>query len=150
MQKSIPTIAELQELSSQIPERIPYLKMLVLFGSRATGNTKADSDWDFAVLCDEEKYNLYIEDHPLALFAIPGILGEIFKINSDKIDIVKLNYSSKLIAHFVARDGKVLYEESADEFEKFKQRVLLSNTEITMIRKNQLATIENFLQRSEV
>ncbi|MBD2391368.1 nucleotidyltransferase domain-containing protein [Aphanizomenon flos-aquae NRERC-008] len=150
MQKSIPTIAELQELSSQIPERIPYLKMLVLFGSRATGNTKADSDWDFAVLCDEEKYNLYIEDHPLALFAIPGILGEIFKINSDKIDIVKLNYSSKLIAHFVARDGKVLYEESADEFEKFKQRVLLSNTEITMIRKNQLATIENFLQRWEV
>ncbi|MBD2268679.1 MAG: type VII toxin-antitoxin system MntA family adenylyltransferase antitoxin [Dolichospermum sp.] len=150
MQNSIPTIAELQELSSQIPERIPYLKMLVLFGSRATGNTKADSDWDFAVLCDEEKYNLYIEDHPLALFAIPGILGEIFKINSDKIDIVKLNYSSKLIAHFVARDGKVLYEESADEFEKFKQRVLLSNTEITMIRKNQLATIENFLQRWEV
>lgn len=150
MQKSIPTIAELQELSSQIPERIPYLKMLVLFGSRATGNTKADSDWDFAVLCDEEKYNLYMEEHPLALFAIPGILGEIFKINSDKIDIVKLNYSSKLIAHFVARDGKVLYEESADEFEKFKQRVLLSNTEITMIRKNQLATIENFLQRWEV
>jgi predicted nucleotidyltransferase len=111
MQNSIPTIAELQELSSQIPERIPYLKMLVLFGSRATGNTKADSDWDFAVLCDEEKYNLYIEDHPLALFAIPGILGEIFKINSDKIDIVKLNYSSKLIAHFVARDGKVLYHK---------------------------------------
>jgi predicted nucleotidyltransferase len=150
MQNNTPTITELQKLSSQLTEKIPYLKMLVLFGSRETGNTKADSDWDFAVLCDEEKYNLYIEDHPLALFAIPGILGEIFKINSDKIDIVKLNYSSKLIAHFVARDGKVLYEESADEFEKFKQRVLLSNTEITMIRKNQLATIENFLQRWEV
>ncbi|MBD1211703.1 MAG: hypothetical protein H9534_02920 [Dolichospermum circinale Clear-D4] len=44
------------------------------------------------------------------------------KINSDKIDIVKLNHFSKLIAHFIARDGKVLYEESADEFEKFKQR----------------------------
>ncbi|MDB9537059.1 hypothetical protein PN451_14690 [Dolichospermum planctonicum CS-1226] len=72
------------------------------------------------------------------------------KINSDKIDIIKLNHFSKLIAHFIARDGKVLYEESADEFEKFKQRVLLNNTEITMIRKNQLATIENFLQRWEV
>jgi predicted nucleotidyltransferase len=150
MQNNTPTIIELRELSSQIHEKIPYLKMLVLFGSRATGNTKADSDWDFAVLCDEEKYNLYIQYHPLALFAIPGILGEIFKINSDKIDIVELNHFSKLIAHFIARDGKVLYEESADEFEKFKERVLLSNTKITMIRKNQLATIENFLQRWEV
>jgi predicted nucleotidyltransferase len=147
MQNSIPTIAELQELSSQIPERIPYLKMLVLFGSRATGNTKADSDWDFAVLCDEEKYNLYIEDHPLALFAIPGILGEIFKINSDKIDIVKLNYSSKLIAHFVARDGMALYEQESDEFDKFQQRVLLSNTEIKKIEKTKIENIENFLQR---
>jgi predicted nucleotidyltransferase len=121
--------------------------MLVLFGSRATGNTKADSDWDFAVLCDEEKYNLYIEDHPLALFAIPGILGEIFKINSDKIDIVKLNYSSKLIAHFVARDGMALYEQESDEFDKFQQRVLLSNTEIKKIEKTKIENIENFLQR---
>ena len=147
MQNSIPTIAELQELSSQIPERIPYLKMLVLFGSRATGNTKADSDWDFAVLCDEEKYNLYIEDHPLALFAIPGILGEIFKINSDKIDIVELNHCSKLIAHFIARDGMALYEQESDEFDKFQQRVLLSNTEIKKIEKTKIENIENFLQR---
>lgn len=150
MQNHTPTITELQELSSQIPEKIPYLKMLVLFGSRATGNTNANSDWDFAVLCDQEKYNLYIQDHPLAVFEIPGILGEMFKISSDKIDIVELNHCSKLIAHFVAHDGRVLYESKADEFEKFKQRVLLSNTEITMIRKNQLATIENFLQRWEV
>jgi uncharacterized protein len=147
MQNNTPTITEIQELSSQIPERIPYLKMLVLFSSRATGKTKDDSDWDFAVLCDEEKYNLYIQDHLLALFAIPGILGEIFKINSDNIDIVELNHCSKLIAHFVARDGKVLYENQADEFEKFKQRVLLSNAEIKKIERTKLENIDNFLQR---
>lgn len=147
MEDYTPTIRELHKLSSQISERIPYLKMLVLFGSRAIGNTKANSDWDFAVLCDEEKYNSYIKDNPLAAFAIPGILGEIFKINSDKIDIVELNHCSKLIAHFVARDGKVLYEEQADEFNKFRQRVLLSNTEIKMIEKTKLKNIENFLQR---
>jgi len=147
MQNNTPTITELQKLSSQLTEKIPYLKMLVLFGSRATGNTKADSDWDFAVLCDEEKYNLYIEDHPLALFAIPGILGEIFKINSDKIDIVELNHCSKLIAHFIARDGMALYEQESDEFDKFQQRVLLSNTEIKKIEKTKIENIENFLQR---
>jgi len=147
MQNKTPTIAELREISSQLLEKIPYLKMLVLFGSRAIGNTKANSDWDFAVLCDEEKYNFYIKDNPLAAFAIPGILGEIFKINSDQIDIVELNHCSKLIAHFVARDGKVLYEEQGDEFNKFQQRVLLSNTEIKKIEKTKLENIENFLQR---
>ena len=147
MQDKIPTIAELRELSLRLLTKIPYLKMLVLFGSRATGNINANSDWDFAVLYDEEKYNLYIQNNPLAAFAIPGILGEIFKINSDKIDIVELNHCSKLIAHFVARDGKVLYENQADEFNKFRQRVLLSNTEIKKIEKTKLKNIENFLQR---
>jgi CRISPR-associated protein Csc3 len=47
-----PTIEELRELAQQLPERIPYLKMLVLFGSRATGKTHAGSDWDFATLDD--------------------------------------------------------------------------------------------------
>lgn len=37
----------------QLPEKIPYLKMLVLFGSRAKGNIHAKSDWDFAVVYDE-------------------------------------------------------------------------------------------------
>ncbi|MEA5618712.1 nucleotidyltransferase domain-containing protein [Cronbergia sp. UHCC 0137] len=147
MQNNTPTITEIQELSSQIPEKIPYLKMLVLFGSRATGNITVNSDWDFAVLYDEEKYSLYIQDNPLASFTIPGILGEIFKINSDKIDIVELNHCSKLIAHFVARDGIAVYEEQANEFEKFQQRVLLSNMEIKKIEKNKLENIENFLQR---
>ena len=147
MQNNTSSIIEIQQLSSQIPERIPYLKMLVLFGSRSTSNTNANSDWDFAVFYDEEKYNSYIKDNPLAAFAIPGILGEIFKINSDKIDIVELNHCSKLIAHFVARDGKVLYEEQADEFNKFQQRVLLSNTEIKKIEKTKIENIENFLQR---
>ena len=147
MEDYTPTIRELHKLSSQISEKIPYLKMLVLFGSRATGNINANSDWDFAVLYDEEKYNSYIKDNPLATFAIPGILGEILKINSDKVDIVELNHCSNLIAHFVARDGKVLYENQADEFNKFRQRVLLSNTEIKMIEKTKLKNIENFLQR---
>ena len=147
MQNNTSSIIEIQQLSSQIPERIPYLKMLVLFGSRSTSNTNANSDWDFAVFYDEEKYNSYIKDNPLAAFAIPGILGEIFKINSDKIDIVELNHCSKLIAHFVARDGKVLYEEQADEFNKFRQRVLLSNAEIKKIERTKLENIDNFLQR---
>jgi predicted nucleotidyltransferase len=142
MQNNTPTIAELQELSSQLPEKIPYLKMLVLFGSRATGNTNSNSDWDFAVLRDEEKYNLYIHDNPLASFAIPGILGEIFKINSDKIDIVEVNHCSKLIAHFVARDGIMLFEKFPEEFHNFQLNSLKTESELKKFRREQHQIIE--------
>lgn len=45
-----PDLERIRKLARQLPEKIPYLKMLVLFGSRATGNASNHSDWDFAVL----------------------------------------------------------------------------------------------------
>jgi uncharacterized protein len=147
MQNNTPTIAELQELSLQLPEKIPYLKMLVLFGSRATGNTNAKSDWDFAVLCDQEQREAYVKDNSFLWFELPMVLGEVFKINSDQIDIVELNQCSELISHFVARDGKLLYEDNLGEFEKFKQRSFLSNSELKKIESIKLQNIEQFLQR---
>ena len=77
--------------------------------SRATGNTNANSDWDFAVFCDEEQREAYTQNNISGLFELPMLIGEVLKINPDHIDIVKLNHCSELIAHFVARDGKVLY-----------------------------------------
>ncbi len=147
MQNNTPTIAELQQLSLQLSEKIPYLKMLVLFGSRATGNTNANSDWDFAVLCDEEQREAYVKDNISRLFELPMLIGEIFQLNSDKIDIVELNQCSELISHFIARDGKVLYEANKEEFEKFKQRVFLSNSQLKTIENNKRQNIEQFLER---
>ncbi|MBD2293100.1 nucleotidyltransferase domain-containing protein [Anabaena sphaerica FACHB-251] len=149
MKNNTPTIAELQELSSQLPEKIPYLKMLVLFGSRATGNTNANSDWDFAVLWDEEKYNSYIEEHPLALFELPMLIGELFKINSDKIDIVQLNQSSWLIAHFVARDGICVFEKYPGEFDNFRSNFLKTESELKRFRQEQHRIIEIQLNKWE-
>jgi predicted nucleotidyltransferase len=147
MQNNTPTIAELKQLSLQLSEKIPYLKMLVLFGSRATGNTNANSDWDFAVLCDEEQREAYVKDNISRLFELPMLIGEIFQLNSDKIDIVELNQCSELISHFIARDGKVLYEANKEEFEKFKQRVFLSNSQLKTIENNKRQNIEQCLER---
>jgi predicted nucleotidyltransferase len=142
MENNTPTIAELPGLSAQFLEKIPYLKMLVLFGSRATGNTNANSDWDFAVLWNEEKYNSYIEEHPLALFELPMLIGELFKINSDKIDIVQLNQSSWLIAHFVARDGICLFEKYPGEFDNFRLNSLKHKSELKKFRQEQYQILE--------
>jgi len=140
------SLIDLEMLTSQLPNKIPYLKMLVLFGSRATGKTHAKSDWDFATLYDEEKRKACIENRAFAWFEVPQKLGDVFEINSDEIDVVELNKCSSLIAHFVARDGKLLYESEAGEFEKFKDKALMSESEIKEIERELTNKIEMFLK----
>ncbi|MDB9521810.1 nucleotidyltransferase domain-containing protein [Dolichospermum circinale CS-1225] len=147
MQNNTPTIAELQELSLQLPEKIPYLEMLVLFGSRATGNTNLKSDWDFAVLCDEKQRHNYIENNISALFELPILIGEVLKINPDIIDIVELNQCSWLIAHFVARDGIILFEKCPGEFDNFRINSLKTESELQNFRQEQRRIIEIELKK---
>ena len=44
--------ADIQAAIPQILEQVPYLKLLVLFGSGARGDAFPSSDWDFALLFD--------------------------------------------------------------------------------------------------
>jgi uncharacterized protein len=141
-----PTLAELQEIASQLRDRIPYLKMLILFGSRARGDTHAKSDWDFAALYDEKLWEESCKDRGFAWFEVPGILGEAFRINSDEIDVVELNRCSQPIAHFIARDGILLYEKEPGEFEKFIEAHLLSDAELKEIERQLHHNINNFLE----
>jgi predicted nucleotidyltransferase len=140
------TVEDLKTLSLQLPEKIPYLKMLVLFGSRATSNTTAESDWDFAALYDKEMRRKQLKDNTWEWFEVPLILGELFNLNSDQIDVVDLSLCQPLITHSVARDGKLIYEHEKGEFERFKQKALLSVDERQAIRKQLRHNIDNFLK----
>jgi len=141
-----PTLTELQEIASQLPDRIPYLKMLILFGSRARGDTHAKSDWDFAALYDEELREESCKDRGFAWFEVPGILGKAFSLNSDEIDVVELNRCSQPIAHFIARDGILLYEQEPGEFEKFIEAHLLSDAELKELEHQLFQNIHDFLK----
>jgi len=140
-------IQSLTELSSQLIEKIPYLKMLVLFGSRARGDTHAKSDWDFAALFDEELRKIHITNNTWKLLEVPQIIGEVFNLNSDQIDVVELNNCSHIITHFVAKDGKLIYEKEQGEFERFRQKALKSEIEIKAIRNSLRQKVEENLQR---
>lgn len=48
-------LENLQQKAVTIGDRLPYLTFLVLFGSMARGDAYERSDWDFAILCDEEE-----------------------------------------------------------------------------------------------
>ncbi|MEM9274319.1 MAG: hypothetical protein AAGA80_15355 [Cyanobacteria bacterium P01_F01_bin.143] len=41
-----------------------------------------------------------------------------------------LEYCPELLAHFIAYDGELIYEEQLGEFEKFKQKALLSKIQL--------------------
>lgn len=144
MKLKTPTLEELTVLSQKLPEKIPYLKMLIIFGSRARGDTHSKSDWDFAALYDEEIRDKSCKDRGFAWFEVPGIIEEVFSINSDNIDIVELNRSSPLIAHFVARDGKLIYEKKSGEFENFKHKSLMNDLEMKELENNLRQRIDKF------
>jgi predicted nucleotidyltransferase len=112
----------------RIVEQIPYLKLLVLFGSRATDNNTQASDWDFAVLYDEELRCLY-ETEALDWLKIWSVLQAEFQFSDQQIDIVILNQCSNIVAHNVAQSGLPLYEDSPGEFEKFQANHLMSSLE---------------------
>ena len=141
-----PTLTELQEIASQLPEQIPYLKMLILFGSRARCDTHPKSDWDFAALYDEKLREEYCQDRGFSWFEVPGILGQVFGINSDEIDVVELNRCSPLVANFIARDGKLLYEKESGQFERFVKTHLMNDLELQELERELYQSINDFLK----
>ncbi|MBW4668160.1 MAG: nucleotidyltransferase domain-containing protein [Cyanomargarita calcarea GSE-NOS-MK-12-04C] len=140
MLETSPNIERIKELAQQLPEKIPYLKLLVLFGSRATGNININSDWDFAVLYDDKERNNYTS--AWGMFELPMLLEEVFGIDPEKIDIVELNHCSWLISHFVARDGILIFEKDSSGFEYFRLTCLKPESELKKFRKEQHKLIE--------
>ncbi len=143
----IPTLEELKVLSPQLTEEIPYLKMLVLFGSRATGRTHPNSDWDFAALYDKAIRESSCQGRPFSWFEVPHVLGSFFNLNSDKIDVVELDCCPPLLGFHVARDGKLLYEQQPGEFMKFQCKAWKIYADTAKFRKAQRESIELWLQK---
>ncbi|NCR54787.1 MAG: nucleotidyltransferase domain-containing protein [Microcystis aeruginosa L211-07] len=115
----------LVEKITAIVEKLPNLKLLILFGSRARGEHKPDSDWDFAVLYEERSDRKDIS----SLLKIYTLLEQALEIPDDKIDVVDLKECSPILAHYVARDGQLLYERETGLFEVFKEKFLMNPEE---------------------
>ena len=134
-----------KQFSRFIPQ-VPYLKMLVLFGSRGRREAHENSDWDFAVLYDEDLAKEQLKGWDW--FKIYDILADAFEISSDAIDVVNLNKYSALIAHYVARDGQLIYEQETGLFEEFKRENFMNQEELKSLRQVMRREIEEFLQNA--
>ncbi|MBD1847540.1 DUF433 domain-containing protein [Cyanobacteria bacterium FACHB-63] len=140
------TLEELIEFVPQILEQVPYLKLLVLFGSRARGDHDANSDWDFAFLCDEELRKQY-EKGGFDFLRILGVLQQIYKLGDDQIDAIEMKECSDVLAHNIAKDGQLLYELEPGEFERFQQQKLMSKEQLKIFRQQQRESIRSTLEK---
>ncbi len=89
------------------------LKFVILHGSFATGLARKDSDFDIAVLGNEETTFRQ-------LLKLDGVLADVFKLPpATDMDLKSLNKVDPLFRYEVARDGKLLFGDPA-QYEDFK------------------------------
>ena len=103
MEKAIQIIKEI------IENRGLKVLRIILFGSRAKGNAKEDSDWDFLVIVDKDldrkkKWDIIIKiKRKLAELKIPNdiIINSIREFEEKKDNVGYITY-------YALREGKVL------------------------------------------
>ncbi len=135
----------IDNVKAKIPElleQVPYLKLLVLFGSRARGDNQESSDWDFAMLFDEELRKQYEPGGGWDSYRSWMILQNLLDLGDDEIDWVDLKQASELLANAIARDGVVICEREPELFDIFRQKTLLSKQQLKAIRHQQNIELE--------
>ena len=87
--------------------RMPGLRLLVLFGSRARGDARSTSDWDLGYLAGAGF-------DPDAL-----LLALVTALNTERIDLVDLEHAGAVLRYRAARDGRPLVSAEPGAFERF-------------------------------
>lgn len=89
------------------------LNFLALFGSRAVGSSRENSDFDIAY---SGKRRLSYSEETLLAEKLARLLG----VSPDKIDPVNVADAGPLLAKQVAQEGKVLSEPKENSFDLFQ------------------------------
>jgi predicted nucleotidyltransferase len=99
----IPHVDDLRRLATETNG----LRLLVLFGSRARGDSHPASDWDFGYLADPA-------------YDVDGLLARLSeRLCADRLDLVDLARAGGQLRFRAARDGRVVFARDEDEWERF-------------------------------
>jgi uncharacterized protein len=136
----------LKTASARFTQDHPNLKLLILFGSRARGEEDPSSDWDFAFFLDPD-YPPQPRPYWFPGSDLLNTLCNLLQVSDETIDLVDLSTCSDILAHFVARDGQVVYEKKSGEFSQFQQQALKTKAELKQYRHAEREKILETLQR---
>ena len=94
-------LQHLKEIVAPIAERYG-VERVSLFGSRARGEERPDSDYDFLVYCENIK----------SLFTLGGLFMDMKDAVGAKIDLVTEDSNDREFIHDIKQDEVVVYEQA--------------------------------------
>lgn len=104
---------------ASVVRELPEVRLAFLFGSRAHGRERPDSDFDIGVLLDNDAAGA---ERGATISRLAGRLGRV--VSSALLDIVVLNDAPVLLRQRVLRDGVLLHERSPGERVRFAVRTI--------------------------
>jgi predicted nucleotidyltransferase len=112
----------------------PDIDLAVLFGSVATGETRADSDVDLALL----------GRHPLDLVRLSNVVTQL--LQTDAVDVVDLRRASPLLQNEVVKGGRLIYERVPGAYPAFCSLAHRRYVDTAKLRIAQREAIQQFLR----
>jgi predicted nucleotidyltransferase len=100
---------------------VPGIRLAFLFGSRARGRARSDSDFDLAVLVDDSLV-AGTDERAATIRRLAGRLGR--EVSSAHLDLVILNSAPVLLRHRVLRDGVLLFQRSTKDRVRFATKTI--------------------------
>jgi len=110
----------------------PGLRLVLLFGSRASGRARPSSDVDLGILGGGDPAALTVEAIRL--------------LGTDRVDVVDLARASPLLAMAAARTGRPLHEGEAGAFAGFVSLAVRRYHDTAKLRRAREAGLKAFLE----
>jgi predicted nucleotidyltransferase len=125
-------ISQTEDLLKKIRSNTSHtIDLIVLFGSRARGQARENSDTDVALsvptASERQRFDLRLD-----------LLGRLSGPNS-KFDIVMIEDVSWSMKHHIAKDGVPLYERKANLWENFVESVIIHHPDWRLFERRFMA-----------
>jgi len=97
---------QLNEIIRKIADYINPVKIF-LFGSRARGDSRPDSDYDLVIINDGEKSKREVKLGIFDLFELPDFSMDVFVLTSDELK--RFKHIANTLAREITENGRVVF-----------------------------------------